>query len=402
MLVLRRILTRIFGVMPFARLSGTHALGTGADAFFTVSLAGSVFFNVSVGAARPRTIGYLALTLAPFVLLAPLVGPLIDRFGHARPAVAASTCLGRGILCLFAAGDLHTLLLYPEAFGILVLDKAYAITKSALVPSLVENDSDLVAANSRLTRISTVSGLLAGAIAAGILTLTNAVPVLRIASLVYFAAAITALRIAPETPARPPDAAIEHRELQSPTIRFAAGAMVVLRAGIGFVVFLVAFELKQAGDPTWFFGIIAVCSIAGGLAGTFISPVLRRRLHREEPLLAIALVVGAAVSALAAGHVAHATIAAAVFAVAFGASVGRQGFDSLLQRDAPDAARGRSFARFETMFQLLWVLGALGAVVIQPGTGQGLATYAAISVLALVVYIVGINRGRGSTREALA
>jgi hypothetical protein len=40
--------------------------------------------------------------------------------------------------------------------------------------------------------------------------------------------------------------------------------------------------------------------------------------------------------------------------------------------------------------------------VIQPGTSQGLATYAAISVLALVVYIVGINSGRGSTREALA
>src|SRR5450755_4029563 len=272
--------TRIFGAMPLARLSTTHALGTGADAFFTVSLAGSVFFNVSIGAARPRTIGYLALTLAPFVLLAPLVGPLIDRFGHARPAVAASTCLGRGILCLFAAGDLHTLLLYPEAFGILILDKAYAITKSALVPSLVADNSDLVAANSRLTRISTLSGLVGGAIAAGILSVTNAVPVLQIASLVYFAGAITAMRIPAETPTELPSSALEYRELQTLTIRFAAGAMMILRAGIGFVVFLVAFELKRAGDPTWFFGLIAVCAIAGGLAGTFASPILRHRLHR--------------------------------------------------------------------------------------------------------------------------
>ncbi len=299
-------------------------------------------------------------------------------------------------MCLFAAGNLHTLLLYPEAFGILILDKAYAITKSALVPSLVDDDADLVAANARLTRISTLSGLLGGAISAGILTVTDAVPVLQIAALVYFAGAITALRIPPETRHRLATSALERDELRSPTIRFAAAAMMVLRAGIGFVVFLVAFQLKRAGDPTWFFGLVAVCSIAGGLAGTIASPILRHRLHRDEPLLTIALIVTAVVSFLAAAHVDHPTIAAAVFAVAFGASVGRQGFDSLLQREAPDAARGRSFARFETLFQLLWVVGALGAVVLKPGTDQGLAVYATVSVLALAAYIAGTNARRGA------
>jgi len=95
--VLRRIYGRIFGPIPLRRLAGTHALSTCADAFFAVSLAGSLFFNVSIGAARPRVIGYLFATLVPFVVLAPLVGPLIDRFGRARRLVAASTCLGRGM-----------------------------------------------------------------------------------------------------------------------------------------------------------------------------------------------------------------------------------------------------------------------------------------------------------------
>ena len=36
----------------------------------------------------------------------------------------------------------------------------------------------------------------------------------------------------------------------------------------------------------------------------------------------------------------------------------KQAFDALVQRDAPDANRGRSFARFETKFQLAWVVGA--------------------------------------------
>src|SRR3954471_1193182 len=150
---------RILGPPPFARLASAHAFSASADAFFTVSLAGSLFFNVSIGAARPRVIAYLLLTLAPFVVLAPLVGPLIDRFGRARPAVLASTCLGRGILCLFVAGDIRNVLLYPEAFGVLVLEKAYSVARSALVPTLVRDDEDLVAANSRLARISTVAGL---------------------------------------------------------------------------------------------------------------------------------------------------------------------------------------------------------------------------------------------------
>src|SRR5690242_17610345 len=141
---------RIFGPAPIARLATTNALGTAGDALFTVSLAGSLFFNVSIGAARPRVIGYLALTLAPFVVLAPLVGPLIDRFGRARPTVLAMTALGRGILCLFVAGDLRNLLLYPEAFGVLVLEKTYSVGKNALVPTLVSEDADLVAANAGL------------------------------------------------------------------------------------------------------------------------------------------------------------------------------------------------------------------------------------------------------------
>jgi hypothetical protein len=44
--------------------------------------------------------------------------------------------------------------------------------------------------------------------------------------------------------------------------------------------------------------------------------------------------------------------------VAVGAAAGRLAFDSLVQRDAPEAARGRTFARFETRFQLAWVGGA--------------------------------------------
>ncbi len=393
-----RLPTRILGPRGFARLSATHALSNGADAFFTVSLAGSLFFNVSVGAARPRVIGYLLVTLAPFVVLAPLIGPFIDRFARSQRVVAAATCLGRGILCLFVAGDLRNLLLYPEVFGILVLDKAYSVTKSAMVPGLVVDDVDLVAANSRLSRIATLASLPCGAIAAAILSAASAVPLLRVASLLYFAAAAVALQIPPDNPERLSAPSVEHDELRSPAIRYAAGAMAVLRGAVGFLVFLVAFGLKRDAEPLWFFGAVAAGSIAGGLAGTVVSPLLRRQLRRDEPLLAIALLLAGTASIAAAVRASRPAEVGGVFAVALAANMGRLSFDSILQHDAPTAARGRAFARFETLFQLAWVVGALGAVVAQPGTRSGLALLAAAFVLAAVVYVIGTVTRRAPRR----
>jgi lysylphosphatidylglycerol synthetase-like protein (DUF2156 family) len=295
-------------------------------------------------------------------------------------------------LCLFVAGDLRTVLLYPEAFGVLVLEKAYSVAKSALVPTLVPDDADLVAANARLARISTIAGLLAGSSAAAVLTLTSATPVLRIGSLAYFGAAILAMQIPAKAlvllPARP----LEREPRHVPKIRLASAAMSVLRASIGFLVFLVAFGLKRAGEPTWFFGAVAAVSISGGLVGTIVGPVLRGRSRRDETLLTIALVASAVVTLLAAVRPERVGVAAAVFAIAYAASTGRQGFDSILQHGTPDVARARAFARFETLFQLSWVLGALAGVVFQPTTRNGLLALGAVFVATLGMYLVGTMR----------
>jgi hypothetical protein len=277
------------------------------------------------------------------------------------------------------------LLLYPEAFGVLVFDKAYAVTKSALVPALVGDDADLVEANSRLARISTVAGLVGGAIAAAILTLGSASGVLRVASLVYFTGAALALRIGPSQATSLPPTTLEQQELRAPTVRFSAGAMTVLRAAVGFLTFLVAFALKRSGEPLWFFAAVALSGVLGGLCGAFISPVLRGHLRREEPLLVIALLIAALGSLAASMYLDRGSELVALFAVLCAATIGRQGFDSILQRDAPDAARGRAFARFETLYQLIWVFGALTAVVLEPTTTAGLASLAILLIVAVLV-----------------
>ena len=67
--------------------------------------------------------------------------------------------------------------------------------------------------------------------------------------------------------------------------------------------------------------------------------------------------------------------------------IGRMAFDSIVQRDAPDANQGRAFAQFETRFQLSWaVAGVIPVLFTFPGRAAFL-TVGLIGVLAVVLYI---------------
>src|SRR5699024_3252762 len=100
----------------------------------------------------------LALTMVPFTVLAPIIGPTLDRIKGGRRWVMVGANALRVIVCLLIVGELDTLMLYPLAFMVLMLDKAYNLAKSALVPSTVANDEELVRANSMLTRLSGLAG----------------------------------------------------------------------------------------------------------------------------------------------------------------------------------------------------------------------------------------------------
>src|SRR5271165_4274574 len=120
----------------FGRLALTHVLMTAGDTLFAVSLAGSLFFSISPTQAKDKVLLYLLLTMAPFTVVAPALGPLIDRSRGARRATVVASAVGRAVLCPFLARDIHSLLLFPEAFLMLVLSKVYLVTKGALVPEM--------------------------------------------------------------------------------------------------------------------------------------------------------------------------------------------------------------------------------------------------------------------------
>ena len=381
----------VFGPMPFARLGYAHALSATADAFFAVSLAGSLFFNVSVDAARPRIILYLLLTMAPFAIVAPLIGPLVDRLSGVRTVFIALTMAIRGFLCLLVAGDLKTLLFYPETFAVLLVGKGYGVARSATVPGLVSGTDQLVAANSRISRISSLAGTLGGGLAAAILGLTGGSVVIRLAALIYFGATVVALQI-PQGRERPRAAPeVERAETHTRSIVLGASANTVLRASIGFLAFLIAFGFRRANEPLWLYGAVLLAVGFGNFSATIVSPILKRRWLSEERLFAAALLVAGLAGLVSAWLYNRPSLFVAGFVIGLGANVSRQAFDSVLQRDAPDAVRGRSFARFEMRFQLGWVVGAIVPVVFTMSPRAGLALLGAALVVFLVAYLMGIS-----------
>ena len=375
---------------PFQRLARVHAAATATDAVIAVALAGSIFFSISPDAARDRLALYLALTMAPFAVVTPLIGPVIDRMPGGRRAMILVTNLGRLVVALLMIRHLDTLWLFPEAFALLVLQKSYAVAKSAVVPRYVVSESNLVQANSRLALISAVMSLLGAGLGAALAFLGSPALAAAVATIGYLAAAAITLQL-PRIPVAPTrTTSTERSALRASAILLSASAMAVLRGGVGFVTFTLAFALRggeegldvgaagaavggavasergidivgEPGAPFWHYAVVAAVAGLAAFAGVQIAPVLRRRAVEELILLGSLCATAALLAAVAGGLTGMALLSGGV---ALSAAVGKLAFDSLVQRDAPDANHGRSFARFEARFQVAWVVGAFIPVIL--------------------------------------
>lgn len=383
---------------PFSRLLWTHAASTCGDACMAASLAGSLFFAKPGDAARGSILLYLCLTMAPFAIVSPIMGPALDRIRGGRRLMVVLSAVGRAALCFAMAQFIikpspEGLIIYPLAFGVLVLSKTYSIARSAMVPALVDDKEELVKANSRLALISLLGGLVGGGPAFLLQTVFDARWSLVLATLVYGTAAVLATRIPRTNIVQDPgEKQLEHEEVQQPSVLLAASATGVLRSAVGFVVFFAAFAFHDDKVGLIIFGISYG---AGGFLGNLGAPSMRERF-KEETLLAASLGFGAVL-------VLFGSIAGGVFGfalsglgVAVASAAGRLGFDSLLQRDGPDAARGRAFAKFETHFQIAWVIGALFGLI--PATRQlGLLILAAVLLFTAISYGGALRAARGRT-----
>jgi hypothetical protein len=343
-----------------------------ADTFLAVSLADSLFLSISPDAARGKVLLFLALSLAPFAILAPLVGPYLDRLPGGRRLTVFGVGIARALFVVLMIGRVHSLLLFPLAFASLVLAKIYAVSRSALVPTLVHSDDELVAANGKLGLVVGVVSFVS-VIPAGLTHFIGSQVSLSVAAVLFVVAGAMALKLPRHVATvSGPVRRLEREELHQPQVLDAAFAMMLLRCAVGFMFFHLAFWLRhQRAGTAWFALALGLASLATMLANG-IAPILRRRVP-EQVMLAVTLIVVAVVGVIT-GYLGGITAGIVLSATVNGvAAIGRLSFEAIVQANAPDANRARAFVQFETRNQLAWVVGALIAVVFAPPGALGFA-----------------------------
>jgi MFS family permease len=391
---------RLAAGRPLDRLAWVHATSTFGDALVAVALAGTLFFAVPVAAARPRVALYLLLTVAPFAVVAPLLGRLLDgRTGAGRLALATAMAL-RAALAALAVTRTESLLLYPLAFGLLVCSRAHGISRTAMVPELLGPDDqrDLVAVNGRMARVAALGGTAGALLGVGLDRLLGGGAVLWAAALAFTAGGVLALglphtrrRGAPSA-RRDPMGRRTARLVRPPgRVRLARTANATVRAVGGFSLFLLAFELRRQGVGTAGLGLLLAAVGVGGVVGAFLLP-RAARLVREDGLLAGGLLLCGTTAGLLAGRVGVAAAAAGGLAMGAGIAAARLGFESLVQREVPPLARGTAITRAETTFQLAWVAGAVLPVALALPTTPALVAAAVACLLAAGTYTTGLLR----------
>jgi len=434
------------GRTGLAQLIELSAAGSVGDGFVAVALAGTLFFSATVSEARGHVALALIITMAPFALLAPFIGPLLDRVQHGRRYILIGTMLARGLLCWGMAGAVQnndTLTLLPAAFGILVLQKAYGVTRASVTPRLLPAEITLVTANARVALASLIATSIAVPVAAGIDAVAGghaggAAWVLRVGTLVYLAAIVPGFRLpsgvdepaaqqqAPAAPTGdvglsrspgsaghpgPPGSGHEpagagrqrmfHRKLfprpVGPVVGEALGANITLRAYSGFMIFFLAFILRTVhfrgvSDHLALGEMITAVAI-GGLIGTAIGAALRSRAPQVIVfgMLTAALVV-TSFCALYFGLWAAVIVA---FAAAVGQTLVKLALDSIVQREISADVRSSTFAASETLHQLSWVIGGLlGLLMSMTGSGVAGLSVAAVGLALSLSSLLLARRNR--------
>jgi predicted MFS family arabinose efflux permease len=291
------------------------------------------------------------------------------------------------------AASLNTLLFFPEAFAVLVLGRTYSVAKSSLVARLVDDEHRLVASNAQLARLGTVGGVLGGTVGALLVALSSPVASAAAAAIAHAGALVVAWRL-PGGPSRRRQASgLEEAELHQARLMLSAVAMAVLRSSVGFVTFFVALVLKTSAEPAWVYGVALLAGGLGGFAGTVVAGPLRRHLEEQSMLVSSLGAVGL-VSFVAISLPPRVAVSVLAATVALAATAGRQAFDSLTQRLAPDAEKGRAFAGFEMRFELAWVGGAIIAVAFEPSLPVGLVVIGGGVLAAGLVYAFRLRQQR--------
>ncbi|MFJ9022326.1 MFS transporter [Streptomyces sp. NPDC102259] len=400
------------GESGLGKLIELHGVNGAGDVMITIALASTVFFSVPTDEARGRVALYLAITMAPFTVLAPVIGPLLDRLPHGRRAAMAGSMLARALLALVLSGAVATgsIELYPAALGVLVSSKAYGVVRSAVVPRLLPPGFSLVKANSRVTLGGLLATGIAAPVGAGLQALGPRYPLYG-AFVIFVAGTFLSFSLPRKVDSAKGEAvallAADEQHLHGPhrqpvkrpglrtvgiAVTHALGANAALRWLSGFLTFFLAFLLREhpltGQSAAVSLGMVAVSAGVGNALGTAVGAWLRSKAPELIIVTVVAVVLGAAITAAV---FFGAFLVACMAAVAgFSQALAKLSLDALIQRDVPELVRTSAFARSETLLQVCWVFGGAVGIVMPLNGALGLSVAAGVLALGWLTTVRGL------------
>lgn len=414
------------------------------DSAMAVALANTLFFAAATGESKGKVALYLLITIAPFAVIAPLIGPALDRLQHGRRAALAMSFLLRTVLAVVlimnydsATGGFHSWVLYPCALGMMVLSKSFSVLRSAVTPRVMPPAIDLVRVNSRLTVFGLIGGtIVGGGIAAGaeyvLGTLFDLPGALFVVVFVTLAGTSLTMRIprwvevtegeVPTTLSyhgrggewdwldeQPTDVIGTRRQPLGRNIITSLWGNCTIKTMVGFLFLYPAFVAKAQDASGWeqlgLLGTIGAAAAIGSFAGNFTAA----RLALGRPaVLVVRATIAVTAAALAAAMTGVLAVAALATFVTSGASaIAKASLDASLQDDLPEESRASAFGRSESVLQLSWVLGGALGVLVYTELWVGFTAITALLILGLAQTVVSYRGGSlipgfGGNRPVLA
>jgi MFS family permease len=357
-------------------------LNYASDAAMAVALANTLFFAATSGESRGRVALYLLVTIAPFALVAPVIGPALDRIQRGRRLAMCVSSLGQAVMAAIMALHFNDWGLYPAALGMMVLSKSFTVLKSAVTPRVVPPEITLSKTNARLTVFGLAAAGVFGAFASGVNSLFGSGGALWFTALICVAAAAQSMRIpawVEVTEGEVPASLTTHAP-RKPRQRQPLGQDVVvalwgngsIRVLTGFLMMFAAFAVKAHAEdhgqtPFTQLLLLGIIGVAAGVGG-FIGNGLGSRLQFGRPTqVVLACLAATLASTVLAAVLAGITTAAVVGLVGATASaLAKISLDAVIQADLPEESRASAFGRSETVLQLAWCFGGAVGLLLPP------------------------------------
>ncbi len=392
------------------RLIELHAFNAAGDAAVAIALAGTLFF-AQPGEARDQVALFLGLTMLPFAVVAPLIGPFLDRFSHGRRWAIGGTMALRAFLCWLMADAVATesIAMFPTALGVLVSSKAYGVARAATVPRLQPEGLSLVKANSRISLAGVVGAAISAPIA-GLASTFGSQWALRYAFVVFAGATILSILLPAKADAKegelPASLTGDRRSFRvPPTVVHALRCNAGLRMLSGFLTMYMAFLLRQYPLPGWEGRATLLMALVIGAAGlgNTIGIGLGSALKKVTPSVVVVAALMADAAAAVFAALFYGLLSAVLLGLTAGVAqaMGKVSLDALVQRDVPERNRTSAFARSETLLQLSWVVGGFIGIGLPLKIGDtvvpelGLGVLAALMVAWTVTVLASRRRQNG-------